>query len=128
MKKRKNKWKGYLLQAFAWLLLLQLLNISIDPPGNGKRQQPLSKDRQENQVNQIESLCELVAEEILDTGVPDSDDSDVEEMVDQVVLYCSKPPVPSFAIIQPVLQHQAHYSPSFTCPYTEPPSQPPKNT
>ena len=126
MKKRENRWKGYLLQAFCWLLMLQLLNVSIDPPDHEILHHSFSKHKTEKKVNQIESICEYVAEEMLDTIVPDSDDTDIQKTVNPVVLYCSTPPVQSFEISQPALQHQSYYSPSSTRLYSESLFQPPK--
>ena len=123
---RKKGWTYYILQGCCWLLVLQLLNISIDPPDNKLHLYTSCKQIQQNNVNQIESICELIAEEMAHTVVPDNHDPDVEKNIHPFVFYCSPPTVQSFDFSLPLLEHRCYYTARFTSRYNEPLFQPPK--
>lgn len=64
-----------------WFLLLLLLNLSIDPPDS--RPAHIAEDLT---VNEIESILELVLEEVcaMESSVPESDESDEEKNIAKV--------------------------------------------
>jgi len=64
-----------------WFLLLLLLNLSIDPPDS--RSAHIAEDLT---VNEIESILELVLEEVcaMYCSVPESDESDEEKNIAKV--------------------------------------------
>lgn len=64
---------GVWSRALAWCLLIGLLNISIDPPDREAR--GVAED---TSINEIESVVELVTEELLgmDDFLPEHDESD----------------------------------------------------
>jgi hypothetical protein len=125
---RKKGWTYYLLQGCCWLLVLQLLNISIDPPNDTLHHDASCKHRQQTNINQIESICELIAEEMAHTVVPDNQDPDIEKNTNPVFLYCSSPIVQSFVFSPPLLEHESYYTARFTFRRNEPLVQPPKSS
>ena len=122
----KKDWKYYVWRAFCWLLVVQMANISIDPPNVREHVFSCTQLPPAN-VNQIESLCELVTENLLDTEFPENDESDdVQKTVNPVVLFCSKPALQGFEITLPALQHRSSYTSLYQPLYTDPASPPPK--
>jgi hypothetical protein len=84
-----------LTKSIAWMLLIQVVNISIDPIdvlpvvdsfGQISAQEDLS-------INDIESIYELVSEQYLGVDVPEQDEDDESGFVKVIDFYFSDNPI-----------------------------------
>lgn len=89
--------KIWLFRFLTWVLAIYLLNISIDP-------QDISAPWQEENlyVNEIESVVELIAEEILNysDAVPEHEDADGEKNAQVTFFKLFSPPVFLFTLFE----------------------------
>lgn len=109
-----------------WILLLQMINISIDSP-NLKHQDHSAKTLKEDlSINEIESVCELIAEGVFDTEMPESDEDDIDSSSPSVELYFFERPCSKLqAFISPI-EHFSYYYNNFLSICQEPNAPPPK--
>ena len=84
---------------FGWFLLLQMINISIDPPNLQFTKKNINNDRVHSLVNVSESIYELLSEEFFDNDVPEDEQNDIEKFEKSIDLY-----------VKPTLVHQSVFS------------------
>jgi hypothetical protein len=109
-----------------WILLLQMINISIDPADLKQFKSAQMLDNEDLSINEMESVYELVSENVFEKDVPESDESDVDKQSHTFDLYCSKfgyTPQPVFAFVAEYYQYYQR-DVSFDCP--QPTSPPPR--
>ena len=118
--------KNIIKYVICWILLLQIINISINSP-HLKRpnysRETISKDLS---LNEIESVCELIAEGVFDTEMPESDEDDIDTFSPSVELYFferSYSKQQSFAF---PIEYFSYYYNNFLSICREPHSPPPK--
>ena len=113
-------------QVVCWILLLQIINVSINTPDlKCAKQSSLSKTENLS-INETESVYELIAEGMFDKKVPDSDEDDMDTSSPSFELYffpkiCSKLPAFNFLI-----EYFPHYSNNFLSVHQEPHFPPPR--
>lgn len=115
-----------LRQIFCWILLLQMINLSIDPPEVEAVFQTKSTQQVAASFAERESVYEYVSEELLSCDVPDSEEQDVEKSVHALELYYSNPQLFALASPEVPLQHLTYYSNHFSCWKARPHAPPPK--
>lgn len=74
-------------QILCWVLLIQIVNLSIDPPDRMVLKQ--AAHQVDHTSDEIESIYELISEELFDTGVPGNDENEQEKQLHAFDLYCS---------------------------------------
>jgi hypothetical protein len=105
-----------------------MVNISIDPP-DFRFARLTSTCNKSIQIDETESIYELVSEGIFDTSVPDDDDSDnndVEKPSKSIQLYCVPVFFYTIAIDKYTIQHFAYYqaiSPGYMLDLQSPPPE-----
>ena len=113
-------------QVVCWILLLQTINISINPPDVKLVVDKTVTNNKQLAADETESIYEWVVEGMSDEDVPESDDDDMDTSSPSFELYffnrvCSELPVLHFSI-----EHYAHYHTNFPFIHQEPHSPPPK--
>jgi len=119
--------KRFFRQLICWILLLQLINISIDPPDLKRIKDGRHAHSEDLSINEIESVYELISERVFDTSVPESDDDDITKSNDSCELYFPSPagtpsPAPRFAVA-----YTCSYQDSLLFLFREPNLPPPKH-
>jgi hypothetical protein len=123
----RNTVKNIISRFVCWVLLLQLINISIDPPDLWRLKTASISQKQPLPINEIESLYELISEGVFEHDVPESDENDIDSESQPFDLYCfnniySTRPGYSFPV-----EHFCYYHNTFSCECPEPNAPPPKN-
>ncbi len=119
--------KHIAVRILCWILLLQLINISIDAPDLLQTTGTSQYEDEDLSINDIESIYELISELVFEIEVPEGDETDIDK----------KPPV--FEVYyfpsRPEIQHIAYYTITYETPYpgnlifsfSDPDFPPPKN-
>lgn len=116
-------------KAVCWLLLLQMINISVDPPDIKTHVSQGKQPKHQKEIDSINSVYEMVAEGLLDNDIPDEDDeTDIEKTVKSVELFCYKTAIPTLAAVDVPLKHQPSNSDPYSSCSTNPNFPPPKMT
>ncbi len=118
--------KNIVKKVICWILLLQIINISVDPPDLNVRAYDTATSKKESSFDETESVYELIAEGVFDEKVPESDEDEMDTSSPSFELYffnrsCSRLP----ALVFP-LHHSPHYHNNFLSLHQEPHSPPPK--
>ena len=87
---KKRSVKDLIVTCVAWVLLIQLINISIDPIAPISDKLGRLAFEEDLSVNDIESIYELVSEQYLGIDVPEQDEDDENGFVEVMDLYFSK--------------------------------------
>jgi len=123
----QNTTLKYVIQKFVcWILLLQMINISIDPPDIKLRKSSKKSIKKEVVVNDIESVFELISEYVFDTDVPEGEENEIEKNTSSILLYCYKPEPISLVDNTINLQHYPFYIEYSYPPHFDPSSPPPR--
>ncbi len=118
--------KNIMRQFVCWVLLLQMINISIDPPDlkhfkNGRfiRTEDLT-------INEIESIYELISEVFFEKYVHERDENDIGTSSNTFNLYFYTST--SIELIIPVfsIKHSCYHRNKYSDLFTEPVFPPPK--
>ncbi|TDH24666.1 hypothetical protein EXU57_15125 [Segetibacter sp. 3557_3] len=109
-----------------WLLLLQLINISIDPPDLKQTKKVYTSQQEDLTINEVESVYELIAEGVFHSDVPENNDHDIDTDTHSVDLYFYDFPYSSPALINHPLEHHVHYLTTVTSINAGPNAPPPK--
>ncbi|MBB1286378.1 hypothetical protein HRH25_18485 [Flavisolibacter sp. BT320] len=125
MRKTVRYW---LRQISCWILLLQMINLSVDPP---EAPVVFPSKKQAGLVDAIperETVYEYVSEALLNIDVPDSEEQDVVKSVLLLELFYSTPPSFTLIGLDFPLHHTGFYSSRFlsweTVPNVPPPKEP----
>lgn len=118
--------KNIMKQFVCWVLLLQMINISIDPPDlkhfkNGRfiRTEDLS-------INEIESIYELISEVFFEKYVHERDENDIDTISKNFNLYFFTSTSNELAITGFSIKHSCYYRNKYSDLFTEPVFPPPK--
>lgn len=108
-----------------WILLIQLINISVDPPDLVvyKNHTVTAEDLT---INEAESIYELIAEGIFDLDVPEAEDNDQDEQLKTFNLYFLASPDTGISLPSFPEPHDSGYNASLLTSYPEPNAPPPK--
>lgn len=118
--------KNIINQVVCWILLLQMVNISIDPPDLKHQKHNTITYKEDLSINKIESVYEMLAEGIFEVEIPESDEKEIDSSSPSFELYffngiCTKLQTSVFPI-----QHYPHYYNNFASLYQKPDFHPPK--
>lgn len=114
-------------KAVCWLLLLQMINISIDPPDLRITLPAKKAAKQAAASNTINSVYELVSEELFENPVSDEEnEKDIVKTEKPVELFCYNSSSLLVPQLQPLLKHQPFYTEPLTSSFFASPFQPPK--
>ncbi|MDO9373705.1 MAG: hypothetical protein Q7T76_04790 [Ferruginibacter sp.] len=80
--------KNFLAQLACWILLLQLMNIAIDPRDPNRFPASVDQSKEDLSINETESIYELVSEGLFDTEVPETDEKDTDTNLTIFDYYC----------------------------------------
>lgn len=70
-----------------WILIIQMINVSIDPRDLIQIDQGIYSHTEDLSINETESIYELIAEELFDTEIPESEEEDVEKTFGGIDLF-----------------------------------------
>lgn len=92
-------------QIICWLLLIQMINVSIDPRDLIQIDQGMYSHTEDLSINETESIYELIAEKLFDTEIPESEEEDVEKTFGGIDLFfnttlISNPVIQTYIISQ----------------------------
>lgn len=76
-------------QVVCWILLLQIFNISINPPDLKQQKFGSIADKEDLLINKIESVYELVVEGVSDEEIPETDEDEIDTTSQFFVLFFS---------------------------------------
>ena len=110
-----------------WILLLQLINISIDPPDMERATYASDSGEEDLSINDIESIYELVAEKVFDEDVPESDENDIDTASQTFDLYCITAQDGLQAFYDYFIDYEAQYLNHLSTDSPEPGFPPPKS-
>jgi hypothetical protein len=74
-------------KVFFWILLLQVINVSINPPDLKYGKYSALTKKEDLSINEIESVCELIAEGIFDEDIPESNEDEIDTLSPSFQLY-----------------------------------------
>lgn len=104
------KFKGGLKNLCCWVLLLQLINLSIDP---AKHQNFVNGEltfQEDLSVNKIESIYELISEHIFKKDVPESQNADNHSLVKTFIIFHQVPaPTTQLILAEEPIFHNHSY-------------------
>jgi hypothetical protein len=118
--------RNIIKQVICWILLLQMINISIDPPDFKHPKHSSVTNKKALSIEETESFYELIAEGVFDKEVPESNEDEIDTSSPSFELYlitriCTKLPALAFPV-----EHFPQYYTSFSSINQEPHSPPPK--
>lgn len=117
----------WLQQISCWILLLQMINLSVDPPDACVVFRSGAHAGVMDVLTEKETVYEYVSETLLDIPVPDSDEQDVEKSVHLLELFYSSPHSFALTDLEFSLHHSDHYFARFLSRETIPHAPPPKS-
>ena len=85
----KKKFRHIVERGICWILLVQLVNISINAPDFMHTRSGSVVSGKGFEVNEIESIYELISEVICDTDVPESDEDEIDTSSQSIELFCA---------------------------------------
>jgi hypothetical protein len=109
----------------AWILLLQLINLSVDLSGVKHQQQLSSHTAAPVSHHEIESLYEFIAEKVLQHSLPDSHTEGIDTEFHCFDIFCQRLPDTNLFIIPVSPGYLAHQEDGFTSYHPRLPSPPP---
>ncbi len=113
-------------QVVCWILLLQIVNISINPPDIHRQKQGSVVLSEDLSINDVESVYELVAEGVFDSDVPESEEEETDTTSSAFDLYFFNRTSIKLPPLQFPAVHFSYYSNNFTSFHQAPHSPPPK--
>lgn len=116
-----------LKMACCWLLLLQMVNLSINPIRHQNYINGIYTFKEDLSINKIESIYELIAEYVFKKNVPETQDTGEEGISKIAILFFQTPTVNySFTPTAKLVVHNHSYSehvPEFVAVLESPPPQ-----
>lgn len=119
-----NAAKNIIKQIICWVLLLQLINISIYTPHTKSFTVASITSPEDHDVNGVESIYELVSEGIFNIDVPASDENDRDITFEALDLFLLSSVYTSLLVFKHPIQHYAFY-PGASYPLHSAPNSPP---
>lgn len=118
--------KNIISKIICWILLLQIVNISINPPDLQRPKYTSVTHQDDLSINKIESIYEFISENILDVEVPESEEEEIDTSSPTLELYFYKRTYSKLQAFVFPIEHFSHYSNRFPSVHKEPSSPPPK--
>jgi hypothetical protein len=123
---RKVFKKYGIMQMSCWILLLQLINISINPPDMHYLATASVVDNRAYAGDEIESLYEYVVEAMTDIEVPENEEEEIDSISSSIDLYTPVPIAGKLLVFEFPLEHATYYHNYFHSIHPEPLFPPPK--
>jgi len=93
-----------------WLLIVQLINLSIDPPRHQNLIEGKFTYQEDLSINKIESIYELITEHVFKINVPETQDSTHHGTVKTfIVFYQSPAPFAQLLLREKPIVHNHNY-------------------
>jgi len=118
--------KHFVQQIICWALLLQMINVSIDPPDIRLAKTQNKPEKKEVVINDVESVYEMISEGVFDTDVPEGNENDIEKNTFPFLLYCFQPEPILVVLNKGNLKHHSCYIKHLSLHYFSPLSPPPR--
>jgi hypothetical protein len=118
--------KNIIKQVVCWILLLQMINISIDPRDLKRANYSPITYNENFSIDEIESVYELIAEGVFDKEVPASNEDEIDTFSPSFELYFFTATSIKLPAIKFPLEHISHCYNNFPIVHQEPLFQPPK--
>ena len=118
--------KNIITQVVCWILLLQVINISINPRDFKHPRYSSTASKEDLSINETESIYELIAEGVFDEDVPESNEDDIDTSSPSVELYFFTASCNTLPTLELPLEHFPRCNKSFPSLHHEPLFQPPK--
>jgi hypothetical protein len=113
-------------QVVCWILLLQIINISIDPPDFKHTKYSIVTRNEVLSVDETETIYELIAESMSDQKVPESNEDGTDTIAPYVELFFSSTPFIKLHAFGSIIEHFSYYEDIFSLIHEEPLSPPPR--
>jgi glycogen synthase len=93
-----------------WILLLQLINLSIDPARHGNYIDGKFTFQEDLSINKIESVYELVAEYFFKKDVPEAQNADTHSLVKSFIMFHQVPAATEQLILaeEPIVHNHSY--------------------
>ena len=118
--------KNIIKQIVCWVLLLQLINISIYTPHTKSFTVACGASPEDLDVNGVESIYELVSEGIFNVDVPVSDENDSDITFETLDIFLLSPVYNKLFVSKHPLEYHAFYQRTSYPLQSAPNSPPPK--
>ncbi len=118
--------KNIVKQIVCWVLLLQLINISIYTPHTKSFTVACVTSPEDLDVNGVESIYELVSEGIFDVDVPVSDENDSDIAFETLDIFLLSPVYNKPVVFKHPIEYYAFYPRTSYPLHSAPNSPPPK--
>jgi len=118
--------KNIIKQVVCWILLLQIINLSIDPRDLKSANYSPITAKEDFSTDEIESVYELIAEGVFDKEVPASNEDEIDTFPPSFELYFFTATSFRLPAINSPLEHFAHSYNNFPIVHQEPLFQPPQ--
>ena len=116
--------KNIIKQIVCWVLLLQLINISIYTPHTKSFTVACVTSPKDLDVNGVESIYELVSERIFNVDVPVSDENDTDITFETLDVFILSPVYNKLLVSKHPIEYHAFY-PRTSYPVLSAPNSPP---
>ena len=102
--------KGGLKYICCWVLLLQLINLSIDPARHGDYINGKFTFQEDLSQNKIESVYELVSEYLFKKDIPEAQNADTHSLVKSFIIFHQVPAatVQLILVEEPILHNHSY--------------------
>jgi hypothetical protein len=118
--------KNIIKQIVCWILLLQLINISIYTPHTKSFAVGCVTSPEDLDVNGVESIYELVSEGIFNVDVPVSGENDSDITFETLDIFLLSAGYNKLIVFKHPIEHYAFYPCAFYLLHSAPNSPPPK--
>lgn len=81
--------KRIAIRTLSWILLIQIVNISVDPADPFIEVLGIQPGGEDLSINDIESIYEFVSEQCLGVDIPEHDEEDENAFVKDMEFFCS---------------------------------------
>ncbi len=113
---------------FCCVLLLQMINLSINPADFREFRNGIATKPAPGNLNEIETLYELIAEGIFDNNIPDSEDNDTNSTFKFLDLFSSSPRPDELIVLMYPNKHFSYYQSRLSFIVSDPGGPPPKQS
>lgn len=113
-------------QVFCWMILLQIINLSIHPLHLLHPRLTALDKAKASPINECNSLYEFIAEGVFHQDVPETDDDEIDVSSPPFELYFSAVCSSQLPAMDVSIKHVPRYKKNTLLVYKEPHSPPPK--
>jgi hypothetical protein len=122
----RNSKINIIARLVCWILLLQMANISVDPPDLRQVKKSTISLKEDLSINEMESVYELISEGVFENNVPESEENDIDSKLQSIDLYCFTLTYDMRSVSYLHVRRYSSYYNNFSFETPEPNSPPPK--